>query len=163
MLRSLRPALSRIPTHIPLLYRPRLLRITMAASPSSTPPPKRLKSDIASTNGDAPAASSSSSAVPNRASTSGPSTAQKATVKQPKKRKIRRHLPDPYSPGDVLFHDVRDLLGHEYVDQAIKEGEAAWEYPAELETSDEEGRIKVLRVSRFTVGGESFWRTQGRG
>ncbi|EIW86148.1 hypothetical protein CONPUDRAFT_160976 [Coniophora puteana RWD-64-598 SS2] len=52
--------------------------------------------------------------------------------KQPKKgkknKKQKHRLPEPYSPEDVLFHDVRALLGTEAVDKALAEG-TEWNAP----------------------------------
>lgn len=66
------------------------------------------------------------------------------------KRKMRRTLPDEYSAGDVLFRDVRDFLGADYVDEVLarKDG-TEWEAPEGLEAYTE----VTLRVGAFTVSG----------
>ena len=65
-----------------------------------------------------------------------------------RKRKIRRLLPDPYSAQDVMWHDVRDFLGHDYVYEAIAKG-VEWDPPIALFDTLE------VRVGVFTVSGTS--------
>lgn len=69
---------------------------------------------------------------------------------QTKKRKHgkRRPLPEPYSPGDVLWRDVQDFLGDEYIAGVLAEGEE-WTWPKELEF----GAEVTVRVGAFTVSG----------
>ena len=67
-----------------------------------------------------------------------------------RKRKEKHALPVPYSPGEVLWHDVRDFLGHGYVDEMIaRKKEEEWEAPAGLE----KGTEVVVRAGDFTVSG----------
>ncbi|WVQ98357.1 hypothetical protein IAU59_005480 [Kwoniella sp. CBS 9459] len=141
----------------------------MASPPSlpPSPPAKRLKSDAVQTNGfthitEAPvnslfapsASTSTSNDVASTASTSKAGAPQPKQQQQKKKaRKQRRPLPDPYSAGDVMFHDVRDYLGTDYV-QGLVDGKtgAEWEAPEELKLYE----IVELKVDAFTVSGESL-------
>ncbi|OCF33753.1 tRNA (uracil-5-)-methyltransferase [Kwoniella heveanensis BCC8398] len=143
----------------------------MASPPSlpPSPPAKRLKSDVVRNNGfthitEAPVnALFAPSASPSNVDASATASTSKATVSQQpkqqqqqkskKSRKQRRPLPDPYSSGDVMFHDVRDYLGKDYVDELIggKSG-AEWEAPEELKLYE----IVELKVDAFTVSGESL-------
>ncbi|MDN8753930.1 hypothetical protein Q0M25_13570, partial [Staphylococcus aureus] len=51
-----------------------------------------------------------------------------------KRKRNRRVLPDPYSPGDILYHDVVDFLGKEYTDAVLAKGDdSEWDAPVELE------------------------------
>lgn len=69
-----------------------------------------------------------------------------------KNRRMKRYLPEPYSPADVTYRDVRDFLGGEYVDQVLAKGdESEWASPAELELWS----IHELTVGAFTVSGKS--------
>lgn len=69
------------------------------------------------------------------------------------KRKMRRVLPDDYSAGDVLFRDVRDFLGVQWVDEVLsKKDGSEWEAPAGLEPYTE----VTIRVGAFTVSGKPF-------
>jgi tRNA (uracil-5-)-methyltransferase len=68
-----------------------------------------------------------------------------------KKRKQRRTLPDAFSPAEVLFLDVKDFLGREYVDDLLASGSGKeWEAPEGLELWKE----VELKVGAFTVSGE---------
>jgi tRNA (uracil-5-)-methyltransferase len=67
-----------------------------------------------------------------------------------KNRKPRRNLPEPYSPADVTFRDVRDFLGEEYVEGVLAKGdESEWHAPEELELWS----MIELEVGAFTVSG----------
>ena len=69
-----------------------------------------------------------------------------------KNRRMKRHLPEPYSPADVTYRDVRDFLGGEYVDSVLLRGdEGEWAVPGELELWS----IHDLTVGAFTVSGKS--------
>lgn len=58
--------------------------------------------------------------------------------------------PEPYSADDVLWHDVRDFLGRDYVEEVIAKGtEEEWEVPSGLLVTKEH----TLRVGAFTVSG----------
>ncbi|WVF69482.1 hypothetical protein IAT40_004259 [Kwoniella sp. CBS 6097] len=149
----------------------------MASPPSHSPSPpaKRLKTDAVHTNGfthitEAPvnALFAPSTSTSNDVSGSPSASTSKAVpIPQPKQpqqqqqqqqkskkaRKQRRPLPDPYSGGDIMFHDVRDYLGKEYVEELIagKTG-AEWEAPEELKLYE----MVELKVDAFTVSGESL-------
>ena len=74
----------------------------------------------------------------------------KAEVRK-RKRSTKRPLPEPYSAEDVLAHDIKDLLGEQYVKEVLeKEDESGWTPPAALKR----GEAITLRVSAFTVSGE---------
>ena len=85
------------------------------------------------------------------ASTSTATTTKQKPVnreKQPKKkaskRKKQKHLPpEPYSHDDVLWRDVRDLLGSEVADGIIEEGKE-WESPFQYR---EELEVEVSAIS----------------
>ncbi|KAK4684795.1 tRNA (uracil-5-)-methyltransferase, partial [Tremellales sp. Uapishka_1] len=64
-----------------------------------------------------------------------------------------RALPEAYSSADVLFRDVKEFLGEEYVDEVLarKDG-SEWDFPESLKVWDE---VEV-RVGEFTVSGESI-------
>jgi tRNA (uracil-5-)-methyltransferase len=75
-------------------------------------------------------------------------------TKQPKvkQRKQKRILPEAFSPADVLFHDVRDFLGEEYVNEVIGRKDASeWAAPEELKLWE----VVELRVGAFCVNGGS--------
>jgi len=83
------------------------------------------------------------------ASTSTPKPA--APKGKKKNRRIKRTLPELYSPADVTFRDVRDFLGAEYVDAVLAKGdESEWNPPA-LELWS----VVELKVGAFTVSGTS--------
>jgi len=73
-------------------------------------------------------------------------------VPQKKKRKQKHSLPEPFSPADVVWNDVRNFLSPEYVRERLEKGDE-WDAPAGLVMREE----VVLRVGRFTVSGE--WST----
>ena len=135
------------------------------SSPASinSPPHKRVKADsdlsipptipTGSTTeiNEAPINAMLPSSVP----TAGPSRAQQKKSKPAvgRKRKPRRDLPDPYSAGEVLWHDIQDFLGREYVAGLLdKKDGAEWAAPEELEIMG----VIELRVGAFTVSGESL-------
>jgi tRNA (uracil-5-)-methyltransferase len=66
-----------------------------------------------------------------------------------RKRKQKRPVPEVYSPADVLFHDIKDFLGKEYVEDILAQGDPAWEAPEDLHTQS----VVELRVGAFTVSG----------
>jgi len=79
-------------------------------------------------------------------------SSQKPEVPKGKKknRRIKRNLPELYSPADVTFRDVRDFLGPEYVDEVLgRADESEWQPPA-LELWS----IVELKVGAFTVSGK---------
>lgn len=119
----------------------------MTTSPIRSPPAKRLKQEL-------PADFTHITEAPVNALFTEPSKSQ-----QPKKqtkrdrRKGRKPLPEPFSPADVMWHDVRDFLGRDYVDEVLgKKDGGEWEAPNEL------GSFAVVELSAgaFTVSGESL-------
>lgn len=128
------------------------------SSPIPSPPHKRVKADtdlvppssLTEIN-EAPV----SAMLPPSSTTAGPSKPQQKNKKQSggRKRKPRRDLPDPYSAGEVLWHDIQDFLGREYVGELLsKKDGSEWNAPEELEIMG----IIELRVGAFTVSGESL-------
>ena len=68
----------------------------------------------------------------------------KQSEKKGSKRKKRKHLlPEPYSQEDVLWRDVRDLLGADVVDGIIEEGRE-WESPFQF---GEEVEVEVTAIA----------------
>lgn len=68
----------------------------------------------------------------------------KQSKKKVSKRKNRKYaLPEPYSHEDVLWRDVRGLLGAEVVDGIIEEGRE-WDTPFQ---SGEEVEVEVTAIS----------------
>lgn len=90
--------------------------------------------------------------VPEASTSTSTSTAKAEVPKGKKKnRRIKRNLPEPYSPADVTYRDVRDFLGPEYVDSVLaKRDESEWTPPA-LDLWS----IVELKVGAFTVSGMS--------
>lgn len=105
-----------------------------------------LPGAVASTSTENPDSSSTNAAtVPGQTKQEGQKGKGKIS-----KRKMRRVLPDEYSAGDVLFRDVCDFLGPEYVDGLIaKKSQAEWDAPEGLEQYSE----VTVRVGTFTVSG----------
>jgi len=136
------------------LYRPILLsnlKHTRLVKMSTSPPSKKARTedfemlpaeDAPVNNLFVPEATASTSTS---TSTPGP-----AVLKGKKKnRRIKRTLPELYSPADVTFRDVRDFLGPEYVDAVLDKGdESEWQPPA-LELWS----VVELNVGAFTVSG----------
>lgn len=68
-----------------------------------------------------------------------------------KSRRMKKHLPETYSPADVTYRDVRDFLGGDYVDSVLAKGdESEWAVPSELELWS----LHELTVGAFTVSGK---------
>jgi tRNA (uracil-5-)-methyltransferase len=143
----------------------RVLTVTPPAmsSPIQSPPPaKRFKpsSPLMTPLMRSPP---SSDPLPLEIPLSGPSTTenptenlffpQTYTKSQLRRRQRSKHpLPEPYSSEDVLFRDVRDFLGPEWVDEFLeKGGEEEWVAPVGLPRKTE----VTLRVGGLTVNGES--------
>lgn len=86
---------------------------------------------------------------PVASSSTGATTEQKQPNRktQPKKtskrRKQKRLLPEPYSREDVVWRDVRELLGADVADGVIKEGND-WESPFQ---HGEELQVEVSAIS----------------
>lgn len=116
----------------------------MAIDPSPSAP---VASSASASAGTSAEANGLSSAVPKR---TGPKVNPSG---KGKRKRNRRPLPDPYSPADVLFHDVVDFLGPEYVKSVLERGdESEWSAPEGLERFSE----VELRVGAMTVSGESI-------
>jgi tRNA (uracil-5-)-methyltransferase len=83
----------------------------------------------------------------------GEASSSKPVQKGKKKnRKMKRYLPEPYSPADVTYRDVRDFLGAEYVDEVLARGdESEWAAPEGLELWS----MVELTAGAFTVSGKS--------
>ena len=110
-----------------------------------SPPHKRHKPELVSVPPHKPEDVPSGKlfvAPKTHAADSGPKTTRP-------QKKPKRYLPDPYSSADVLFRDVTDLLGKDYVAEMINDGGKAWAEPEDLQVWN----IKELRVSAFTVSG----------
>jgi tRNA (uracil-5-)-methyltransferase len=133
--------------------RPTILRTARIMSVS--PPHKKSRmeesemipeSDAPVNNLFVPTAEASSSAIP----TPTPAPAPGPKQGKKKNRRIKRNLPEAYSPADVTYRDVRDFLGAEYVDGVLAKGdESEWTAPAGLELWS----IVELKVGAFTVSG----------
>jgi hypothetical protein len=77
-----------------------------------------------------------------------PANREKLLGKRGSSKKKRKHLPpEPYSYDDVLWRDVRDLLGVGVADGIIKEGKE-WESPFEY---GEELEVEVSAISSTGV------------
>jgi len=73
----------------------------------------------------------------------------KAAIK--KSQRMAHAAPERYSTNEVLWLDIRDFLGAEWVDQVLgHEDGRQWEAPESLKVGDE----ITLRVGAFTVAGE---------
>ncbi|KAK8847679.1 hypothetical protein IAR55_005538 [Kwoniella newhampshirensis] len=126
----------------------------MTSSSIRSPPAKRFKSELPSSFTEVTEAPVNALFTEPSSSTQNP-TQQKTNDKPAGKkgRKQRRPLPEAFSPADVLFHDVRDFLGADYVTEILaKKDGAEWEAPGEL------GLFEVVETTAgaFTVSGESL-------
>ena len=102
----------------------------------------------------------SASTSPTATSPQTPATAKRHTpppldapvktlfVSSKKKRKRKTNLPEPYSASEVLWYDVQDLLGQDYVAERMEIGNE-WDVPGGLL----KGEQVVVRIARFTVSG----------
>jgi len=73
-----------------------------------------------------------------------PANREKQSKKKASKKKKQKRLPpEPYSQDDVLWRDVRDLLGSGVADGTIEEGKE-WESPFQY---GEEVEVEVLTIS----------------
>lgn len=123
----------------------RIRTFTMTTSPIRSPPAKRLKQEL-------PADFTHVTEAPVNALFAEPSKPQQQPKKQTKrdKRKGRKPLPEPFSPADVMWHDVRDFLGSNYVDELLaKKDGSEWEAPSELGSF----AVVELTAGAFTVSG----------
>ena len=138
------------------LYRPILLsnlKHTRLVKMSTSPPSKKARTEDFKMlpAEDAPV---NNLFVPEAtASTSTSTTPGPAVPKGKKKnRRIKRTLPELYSPADVTFRDVRDFLGPEYVDAVLAKGDESEWQPPTLELWS----VVELKVGAFTVSGTSL-------
>jgi len=130
--------------------------MSSAPSPTGSPVPKRVRADEPATSASPvkvevkvePVAATEPSS-----SSSKPAPQPKRIVQGKGKRKRdRRKLPDPYSPGDVLYHDVLDFLGKEYTSEVLARGDGSeWSAPENLELLS----TVELTVGALTVSGRS--------
>lgn len=73
-----------------------------------------------------------------------PANGEKQSKKKASRKKKQKHLPpEPYSHDDVLWRDVRDLLGSEVADGIIEEGKE-WDSPFQY---GEELEVEVSAIS----------------
>lgn len=73
-----------------------------------------------------------------------PANGEKQSKKKASRKKKQKHLPpELYSHDDVLWRDVRDLLGSEVADGIIEEGKE-WESPFQY---GEELEVEVSAIS----------------
>lgn len=77
------------------------------------------------------------------AKSSQPTVGKRSKKKGSKRKKQKRHLPEPYSHEDVLWRDVRNLLGASIADGIIQEGNE-WESPFQY---GEELEVEVSAIS----------------
>lgn len=124
--------------------------MSTAPSPTGSPAPKKVRAEE-------PNGASTAPAVPIAVAATGaqPKPMQKPQQGKAKRKRNRRYLPDPYSHGDILFRDITDFLGQEYVDVVLAKGdEGEWAAPEDLELQ----QVVELRAGTLGVNGES----QGR-
>jgi tRNA (uracil-5-)-methyltransferase len=108
------------------------------------------ESDAPVNNLFVPTSEASTSTIPNPTPTQAPAAAPGPKQGKKKNRRIKRNLPEAYSPADVTYRDVRDFLGAEYVDEVLsKADESEWTAPTSLELWS----IIELKVGAFTVSG----------
>lgn len=118
------------------------------AVPASTPAPAPAATPVVE-NGVSAAPSTSTAEVTKTKPKTGPKVNPSG---KGKRKRNRRPLPDPYSPADVLYHDVVDFLGPEYVREVLARGDdSEWTAPAGLERFS----IVELNVGAMTVSGKS--------
>lgn len=72
-----------------------------------------------------------------------PANGQKQSKKRASKKKKKHIPPEPYSPDDVLWRDVHDLLGAGVADGIIEEGKE-WESPFQY---GDEVEVEVSAIS----------------
>ena len=81
----------------------------------------------------------------------------KAAIK--KSQRMAHAAPERYSTTEVLWLDVRDFLGTEWVDETLShEDGRQWDAPEGLKVGEE----YTLRVGAFTVAGEFRQTVEGR-
>ena len=139
----------------PLLPILRINQRVATRTMSASPPTKKIRTDDMNMipESDAPVNNLFVPTTEATASTSTSAVEAKPEVpkgKKKKNRRIKRNLPEQYSPADVTYRDVRDFLGPEYVDEVLARGdESEWTPPA-LELWS----IVELKVGAFTVSGK---------
>jgi len=98
----------------------------------------RLEIEVGRSEGQGVASTSTATTKPK------PANGEKQSRKKASKKKKRKHLPpEPYSHDDVLWRDVRDLLGAEVADGVIDEVKE-WESPFQ---HGEEVEVEVSAIS----------------
>ena len=99
---------------------------------------KKPKLDIEAEHSEEQAVASTSTAKPR------PANAEKQSKQKALKKKKKKQLPpEPYSHDDVLWRDVRDLLGAGVADGIIEDGKE-WESPFQY---GEELEVEVSTIS----------------
>ena len=99
---------------------------------------KKPRLDIEAEHPEEQAVASTSMAKPK------PANAEKQSKQKALKKKKKKHLPpEPYSHDDVLWRDVRDLLGAGVADGIIEDGKE-WESPFQY---GEELEVEVSTIS----------------
>lgn len=88
-------------------------------------------------------ASTSTAGAASRTTKQKQANGEKQSKKKASKKKKKQLPPEPYSRDDVLWRDVRDLLGPEAADQIIEEGKE-WESPFQY---GEEVEVEVSAIS----------------
>ena len=109
---------------------------------ASTEKKPRLEIEVSHSEGPLVASTSTApAATRQKQASSGGKKSKKKTGKR------GRVPPEPYSPDDVLWRDVRDLLGADVADKIIEEGNE-WESPFNYE---EELEVEVSAISSTGV------------
>ncbi|WVQ77596.1 hypothetical protein IAR50_007284 [Cryptococcus sp. DSM 104548] len=137
--------------------------MTTTLSPTRSPPPKRLKTEqhrelLEVTEAPVKALfvpPTEVDAVPAPAKGKKPKHNRPPRPPKSQSRKERRRwpLPEAFSPGDVLWHDIKEFLGEEYVQGVIDKGEhGEWDAPEELGPWE----VVEVRAGGWTRGGESI-------
>jgi len=88
--------------------------------------------------------------APGRMDSSGAGASLVSKVKKSKKKRKDPPLPEPCSGADVLYQEVRTLLGERVVDRITEEGGA---FKSPYSYGDE----ITLKIDAFGSGGASFW------
>lgn len=132
------------------------IRALSVMSRSPSPPHKRVKVDVAVEQAPVQALT-----MPVPVTDTTPAAAGPSNANAPLKTKSRKHknkkppMPDPCSPDDVLYNDIRDFLGPERVDAAYTALDGReWNVPENIV----QGEIIELTVGAFTVSGDSLSR-----
>ncbi|KLT42869.1 S-adenosyl-L-methionine-dependent methyltransferase [Cutaneotrichosporon oleaginosum] len=124
-------------------------------SPTGSPAPKKVRADGEPSLNGSSAADGTAPGVPQAgAALVKPLKPQhKPQQGKAKRKRNKRFLPDPYSHGDILAHDIADFLGKEYVEGVLKRGdESEWAAPEGLELQT----VYELRVGALGRNGDSI-------